>query len=370
MALKIGVVGMRGIGNQHADCHAKDPLAKLVAVCDVVKERADKAAARFGVRAYYSLKDMLANEELDVVDVTTGGHENGSWHYEPAMEAMSAGKHVLVEKPISNDIHEAREMVRFAAEQNVYLGCNLNHYFTPTAEKARQYMDEGRVGEPVYVLHKVGFNGGEEVYAPNTSTRFRGFPYAHLKAFLAHPFAVMRYFCGDITHIQAFVDRPGFRRRAGDAMLSIAGVNVRFENGAVGYLLTQRGDAAFGLGGWWSFEMAGTRGTFCIENCIEKFTFWPAPTPASPAAMGQVKPAEEYNSGIADFGQTFPRRLHAFLEDVTNGVPKEMIRASGRDALATLEYTFAVIESYESGGEMVRPAALPTLKGDPATELD
>ncbi|MGQ9815467.1 MAG: hypothetical protein ACUVR3_10005, partial [Candidatus Roseilinea sp.] len=76
------------------------------------------------------------------------------------------------------------------------------------------------------------------------------------------------------------------------------------------------------------------------------------------------------NSGITDFGQTFPRRLHAFLEDVTNGVPKEAIRASGRDALATLEYTFAVIESYESGGEMVRPAPLPTLKGDPTTELD
>ncbi len=213
MALKIGVVGLRGIGNQHADCHSKDPLAKLVAVCDVVKERADKAAARFGVKAYYSLKDMLANEDLDIVDVTTGGHENGSWHYEPAMEAMAAGKHVLVEKPISNDIHEAREMVRFAAEQDVYLGCNLNHYFTPTAEKARQYIDEGKVGEPVYVLHKVGFNGGEELYSPNTSTRFKGFPYAHLKAFLAHPFAVTRYFCGDITHIQAFVDRPSFRRR-------------------------------------------------------------------------------------------------------------------------------------------------------------
>ena len=44
MALKVGVVGMSGIGNNHANCHANDDLAELVAVCDIVKERADSAA--------------------------------------------------------------------------------------------------------------------------------------------------------------------------------------------------------------------------------------------------------------------------------------------------------------------------------------
>ena len=136
MALKIGVVGLRGIGNQHAQCHKSDSLANLVAVCDVVKARADAAAEKYGVKAYYDLTEMLKNEELDIVDVTTGGFENGSWHYEPVMEALEAGKNVLVEKPISNNILEARQMVAKAAEKKVYLGCNLNHYFTPTAERA------------------------------------------------------------------------------------------------------------------------------------------------------------------------------------------------------------------------------------------
>src|SRR5271157_2554026 len=108
MALKVGVVGMGGIGNTHANCHKNDPLSDLVAVCDVVKEKADAAAAQHGVKAYYTLQEMLANEKLDVVDVTTGGYENGSWHFEPAMEALAAGKHVLCEKPLSNDIGEAR----------------------------------------------------------------------------------------------------------------------------------------------------------------------------------------------------------------------------------------------------------------------
>jgi len=361
MAVKVGIVGLRGIGNTHAQAHSKDSLSKLVAVCDVVKERADTTADKYDVKAYYSLKDMLANEDLDMVDVTTGGFENGSWHFEPAMMALEAGKAVLVEKPLSNDVGEARQMVAMAAKKGVYLGCNLNHYFTPTAAMAKQHMVEGKIGELVYCLHKMGFSGGEEKYAPAKTSRFWGLPYAHLKAFLSHPFSVMRYFCGDVTHIQAFVDQPGHRRRAQDVMLSIAGINMRFANGAVGYLLSQRGDAPYGLGGWWSVEVAGTHGTFCIENCVEKFTYWSATDPDKPVT---------HNTGLTDFSSTFPMRIHAFLEDVNNKVPLDNLRGSGRDALAALEYTWAVMESYEQGGALVRPHPLPPLHGDPLTLLN
>jgi len=359
MALKVGIVGMHGIGHPHANAYLQDPLAELVAVCDLVRERADSGAEKYGTQAYYRLSDMLENEpDLDVVDVCTGGLENGSWHYEPAMEAMAAGKHVLVEKPLSNDLGEAREMVAQAAAKDVYLGCNLNHYFTPTAERARQYLEDGEIGELVYCLHKMGFSSGEAAYQPQKAPNVWGFPYFHLKAFLSHPFSVMRYFCGDVTHVQAFLNRPGFRRSAGDVMLSTASIHVKFANDCVGYLLSQRGDAMYGLGGWWSLEVAGTRGTFCIENCIEKITFWPGPRPAE--AGGPQEPVVT-ESGTSDFGQTFPRRIHAFLEDITNQVPKAQLRASGRDALAALEYTWAVIESYQQGGALVRPHPLPPL---------
>jgi predicted dehydrogenase len=362
MALKVGIIGMRGIGDLHCQVHSKDPLSNFVAVCDVVKERADAAAQKYGVKAYYTLKDMLANEDLDMVDVTTGGFENGSWHFEPAMEAMEAGKAVLVEKPLSNQVTEARQMVAKAAEKGVYLGCNLNHYFTQPATQAKKYMLDGQVGEPVYCLHKMGFSGGEPVdYKAPGSSRVKGWPYFHVKAFLSHPLSVMRYFCGDVTHVQAFIDRPGYRRRVDDVMLSIVSIHVRFANGAVGYLLSQRGDAPYGLGGWWSVEVAGTHGTFCIENCVEKVTYWSSAKPDVPVVT---------NTGITDFNSTFPNRIHAFLEDVSSGVHRESLRASGRDALAALEYTWAAMESYENGGALVRPHALPPLHGDPATLLE
>lgn len=362
MGLKIGIVGMGGIGNLHGDCYKNNPLAEIVAVCDVKKEKVDAAAEKFAVKGYLNIDDMLkAHPELDIVDITTSGYENGSWHYEPAMKAIDAKKHVLVEKPISNDILEAREMVKFAYKNDVYLGCNLNHYFTDTADRAKKYIEDGMVGEPVYCLHKMGFNGGDGAYKGIASPRWQK-PYSHVKAFLAHPFSVMRYFGGDITHVQAFMNKPGVRKTADDLMLSINSIHVKFENGSVGYLLSQRGDAMFGLGGWWSYEMAGTKGTFCIENCVEKLSFWKAPE-AGEAVNDQP---EVMDTGITDFNSTFPTRLNAFLEDVTNKVPKEFLRASGRDALATLEYTFAAINSYEEGGALVRPERLPNLHGHPS----
>ena len=373
MALKVGVVGCRGIGTHHAQCHAGDDLAELVAVCDVVKARADELGKKLGVRVYESLDDMLANEDLDIVDVATGGNENGGWHFEPTMQALEAGKHVLVEKPISNDINEARQMVRLATEKDLYLGCNLNHYFTEPAEVARKYMDEGKIGEQVYCMHRMGFPGGVNTYGPTKSPNADGFPYFHVKAFLAHPFSIMRYFCGDITHIQAFMGRPSMRKSHEELMVSINSIHVRFANDAVGYLFSSRGDTTMGLGGWWHVEVGGTKGTFCIENCVEKCTFYPSPGSEGAAqpeklGLGQTPGPVVHDTGNTDFGSTFPRRIHAFLEDVTNGVPKHKIRASGRDALATLEYTFAAIDSYEQGGVLLRPAPLPPIKRDPRDE--
>jgi predicted dehydrogenase len=61
-----------------------------------------------------------------------------------------------VEKPISNDVREARDMVQLAARKQLYLGCNLNHYFTQPAARGDQLIAEGKIGEPVYIIHKMG----------------------------------------------------------------------------------------------------------------------------------------------------------------------------------------------------------------------
>ena len=221
------------------------------------------------------------------------------------------------------------------------------------------------MGELIYCIHKVGFNGTQDSYSKMMPQQWQ-MPYSHLKAFCAHPFSVMRYFCGDIVALQAFLDKPGVRRTAEDAMLSINSIHVKFANGGVGYLITQRGDAMFGYGGWWSYEHCGAKSTFAIENCVEKLHVWdPKEFDTSRGTMNQATPEPVTTDyGVSSFSATFPRRINAFLEDVTNKVPYEYIRASGRDALATLEYTFAAIKSYENGGALVVPEMLPPMHGD------
>ncbi|MFV0399567.1 MAG: Gfo/Idh/MocA family protein [Oscillospiraceae bacterium] len=362
MALKVAVIGAGGIGKTHSQCYKDNPLADLIAVCDIVPEKAEALGTEMGVPYYTSQKDMYAaHPEIESVSICTSGYDNGSMHFEPAMEALDSGRHVLVEKPICADYRDAEQLVLYAAKKKLYLGCDLNHYFTQTADRADELVADNKIGELVYCIHKVGFNGSEKKYGGPGTPRWQT-PYSHIKAFCAHPFSVMRHFCGDIMQVQAFLDKPGVRRTDRDPMLSINSIHVRFVNGGTGYLLSQRGDAMFGLGGWWSYEHAGTRGTFCIENCVEKLSYWDIDTVADP---GMASPTPEvFDTGIKDFNATFPTRINAWLEDVTNKVPMEHIRASGRDALATLSYTFAAMRSFEEGGALVIPQALPPVHGD------
>src|SRR5215213_6272749 len=139
--LRVAVIGMGPIGNLHSRIYRDDPLAQLVGVCDVRKDRADAAASRLSVPAFDDASKMLAELKPDVVSVTTGGHEYGSDHFEPTMQALHAGCHVLGEKPISNEIPNAEQMVAKAREKGVCYGINLNHRFTAAARLAKKWVD-------------------------------------------------------------------------------------------------------------------------------------------------------------------------------------------------------------------------------------
>src|SRR3954469_6762060 len=109
--LKVAVVGVGNIGNIHCKVYKDHPKTELVAVCDIIKEKADKAAAAYGCRAFYSVKEMLASGlQIDMASVCSAGKENGGDHYVPTMELLNAGIPTLGEKPISNEIDKAQEM--------------------------------------------------------------------------------------------------------------------------------------------------------------------------------------------------------------------------------------------------------------------
>jgi predicted dehydrogenase len=322
--LTVCVIGLGPIGNRHADMVQADPLAELIGVCDIIRERADVAAARLGVPAYYSVLEMLSAVQPDVCHVATGGYEYGSDHYEPTMQALQAGCHVLGEKPISNVIEEAEEMVATAAKQGLCYGVNLNHRFTPAARLARKWLDEGRLGHLLFV------NMSMWIKNPRESS-----PYFQLKALHPHTVDIMRYFCGDVEAVQCFATKAPGRK-----IWSTAQFNMRFKNGVVGSLTgsydIERGHPMERC------EVAGMGGRFVIEDMFREVTLYPA------GDLEKIVYTDPVFGGFHSFENTFKSRIHRFLEQVSEGVAPADIDGSGAEALAAQKVLAAAIESLEN----------------------
>src|SRR5438477_11438781 len=109
--LNVAIVGLGGIGNTHARVYQKISDAKLVAVCDILKERADKAAAAYGAQALYSIADMLKSGiRSDAVSMCTAGTDNGGDHYAATRELLRAGIPTLAERPRSTEASKGEQM--------------------------------------------------------------------------------------------------------------------------------------------------------------------------------------------------------------------------------------------------------------------
>ena len=322
--MRICVIGLGPIGNRHSGIYKENPLAELVGVCDILKDRADAAGKKFGVPAFYDAAKMLDALKPDLVSVTTGGYEYGSDHYAPTMQALEAGCHVLCEKPICNEIAKAEEMVAKARAKGLCLGVNLNHRFTPAAKLAKRWVDEGRLGHLLFI------NMSMWIKNPNESS-----PYFQIKALHPHTVDVMRYFCGDIAAVQCFVTKAPGRK-----IWSTAHFSMKFANGVVGGLTgsydIERGHPMERC------EVAGTGGRFVVDDMWREATLYPA------GNLEKTVYSNPVFGGMRDFEDTFRNRIGTFLEQVSNHVPPDQIDGSGAAGLAAQKVLAAAIESLET----------------------
>lgn len=329
MTLKVAIVGLGNIGNVHGRVYTELADVEIVAVCDIIEEKSDKAAEKYGCQGFYSVQEMLdSNIKFDAISVTTAGVENGGDHYEPTMELLRAGYPVLGEKPISNDVSKAAEMVAMAKEKNVRYGVNLNHRFTPAAELAREWLDAGRLGEVNTIDMTMWINN------PNESS-----PHFHMRALHPHSFDVMRYFAkSKVAKVQAF-----FKKGKDRAIWSNVQVNLLYENGIIGHL---RGsyDGNFGAAGTYGLEtldVVGSEGRVFLRDACEELTFYPR--------FDKEIETIENHGGMTHFGQTFKSRISRWVEQNIAEVAPEDVDASGKDALDVQLIIEAAIESWDTG---------------------
>jgi predicted dehydrogenase len=323
MTLKVAIIGLGKIGSQHAQIYHDDPRCEIVAVCDAFSNKAEAAAQNYECMAFASVDEMLQGTSIDIASVCTSGKENGGDHHEPTMALLNAGIAVLGEKPISNEIPKAREMVSLAQKKDLRYGINLNHRFTPAAERGREWVDEGRLGELNIVNMTMWINNPKE-----------SSPHFHMRALHSHSIDVLRYFCGDVRRVQAF-----FKQGEGRQGWSNVQVNMLFESGVVGHL-TGSYDAgpSYGLE---TLEVVGSDGRLVLRDACEHLEFYPR-------SSREVE-THAYLGGMMSFGETFQSRIGRWIDQNVEQVRPEEIDGSGAEALKAQLIIEAAIESWETG---------------------
>ena len=148
--LRVGIIGVGGIaGGKHLPGLAKVKQAKIVAFCDIVKERADEGAKKYGVpgaKVYTEAEQMLAHEDLDVVHVCTPNDT----HAPLAVAALAAGCHVMCEKPMATNAADARRMVEAAKTAGKFLTIGYQSRYRGDSQFVKRMTEKGELGEIYY----------------------------------------------------------------------------------------------------------------------------------------------------------------------------------------------------------------------------
>lgn len=159
--LKIGVIGVGSIAGLHLKSYAKNPRVDLVAVADLNAERAASVAKQWGATNHYdNATALLADPAVEAVSICTWNDS----HAELAIAAIEAGKHVLVEKPMSKSWGEASELQRVAEASGKVLQVGFVRRHSANARILKQFIDAGDLGEIYYAkasaIRRAGNPGG------------------------------------------------------------------------------------------------------------------------------------------------------------------------------------------------------------------
>ncbi|MGG7518108.1 Gfo/Idh/MocA family protein [Allorhizobium undicola] len=286
--LNIGLIGSGFMGQAHADAFARARLLyrnlpaipHLYMLADANESLAADAAARFGFEKSTGDWRVLVNDPaVDVVDITSPN----SFHYEMAMAAIAAGKHVYCEKPLSVTLPQAEEMAAAAKAKGVKTMVAFNNVKTPAAMLAKQIIDRGDIGTPMRFrgwFDQGFFNDPDLPFSWRCTRKDAGS--GALGDLGSHVISVAQYLMGDVESTIAqtqtfFPTRPVPQGGSGYGAAAAADAPratvenedqiqalIRFRSGAGGTIEASRVAAGKVFGIYW--EVSGTEGTIIMDG--------------------------------------------------------------------------------------------------------
>lgn len=197
--MKVGLIGAKLQAQRRAPVLQSFPDTELVAISAAHIESAQALATKMGCEAMVSWESVVRRKDLDAIVVCTPPH----LHAQISIAAMKSGKHVLCEKPLARTLQEAEAMVEAARVNGVKLKCGFNHRHHPAIQKAKEWLDRGRIGKPYFIRCRYGICG-----RPNYEKEWRADPKivggGQLMEQGNHAIDLSRWFLGEFTEVAAF----------------------------------------------------------------------------------------------------------------------------------------------------------------------
>jgi predicted dehydrogenase len=204
MKMRYGLIGCGGIGALRAAA-LKKLDRRLVAVSDINKDRAAVIAAQTGAAVDPSWQDLIHRPDIDAVLVSTPP----SLHKEMVIAALSAGKHVLCEKPLALNPGECRSMIAAARKHDRFLATGFNYRFYPSILKAKELLDSGIIGELNHVRSYAGYSAADHPFEWLHDPAVVGG--GALRDNGIHMIDLTRYFLGEVAEVRGFASSDVWR---------------------------------------------------------------------------------------------------------------------------------------------------------------
>jgi predicted dehydrogenase len=222
--LRTAVVGLKGMGRGHLNELAQNPRASLTAVADIDAESAASVAAQHGARSYSDYRALLEKEGLDAVVFATPHH----LHAPMALDALAAGLHVFVEKPIAIRVSEADRMVEAAAAKERVLAVGHNYRTFPANLKLKALLPQ--LGSIHRILWQWLENRPESYYDRDIwRATWRHAGGGVLMNQTSHDLDLMCWLFGAPAEVSSMVINRGHKHEVEDTAIA----NIRFASGAL-----------------------------------------------------------------------------------------------------------------------------------------
>jgi predicted dehydrogenase len=347
--MNIGIIGSGMIARVHAKAIRELNGCTLHSVCNHRPDGARKLAEEFGIRAHASLAEFLADPALDAVTVCT---PSGA-HFGPALAALEAGKHVIVEKPLEVTTAQIDHLSAVATNNWLKLASVLNRRFTPAMDAFKTAVDQGRFGTLTSASCYVKWFRDQAYY---DSADWRGTLALDgggaLMNQAIHAIDALIHLAGPVASVQALTACLAHQRIEVE---DIGVAAIEFECGALGVI--EGSTCCWSAAGHpVRIQLCGTAGSVFLAD--EVFEIWDFREPL-PLDMEIQKSL--MNSGAGGLGANIPgaighsqhlRNFQDFVDAIREDREPATSACEARQAVAVIE---AIYQSAAKGGRRIQP---------------